>query len=62
MAISVAYGVLFGTIILLLYFPPLILYFNDIKRTRKWIWEGGENAPMGRCRTSFRKSKKNTRI
>jgi hypothetical protein len=29
----------------LLYFPPLILYFNDIKRTRKWIWEGGENAP-----------------
>ena len=46
MAISVAYGVLFGTIILLLYFPPLILYFNDIKRTRKWIWEGGENAPV----------------
>jgi len=45
MAISVAYGVLFGTIILLLYFPPLILYFNDIKRTRKWIWEGGKNAP-----------------
>ncbi|MCH1613622.1 MAG: efflux RND transporter permease subunit [Flavobacteriales bacterium] len=45
MAISVAYGVLFGTIILLLYFPPLVLYFNDIKRTRKWIWEGGENAP-----------------
>ena len=45
MAISVAYGVLFGTIILLLYFPPLILYFNDIKRTRKWIWEGGENSP-----------------
>ncbi len=45
MAISVAYGVLFGTIILLLYFPALILYFNDIKRTRRWIWEGGENAP-----------------
>ena len=45
MAISVAYGVLFGTIILLLYFPALILYFNDIKRTRKWIWEGGEIAP-----------------
>ena len=45
MAISVAYGVLFGTIILLLYFPALILYFNDIKRTRRWIWEGGEIAP-----------------
>ena len=45
MAISVAYGVLFGTLILLIYFPPLILYFNDIKRTKKWIWEGGEIAP-----------------
>jgi hypothetical protein len=21
------------------------LYFNDIKRTRRWIWEGGEIAP-----------------
>ena len=45
MAISVAYGVLFGTIILLIYFPPLILYFNDIKRTRRWIWEGGKTPP-----------------
>ena len=45
MAISVAYGVLFGTLILLIYFPPLILYFNDIKRTKKWIWEGGKIAP-----------------
>ena len=45
MAISVAYGVLFGTIILLLYFPPLILYFNDIKRTKKWIIDGGKIAP-----------------
>ena len=45
MAISVAYGVLFGTIILLIYFPPLIVYFNDMKRTRKWIWEGGKTIP-----------------
>jgi multidrug efflux pump subunit AcrB len=45
MAISVAYGVLFGTIILLIYFPPLILYFNDIKRTKRWIWEGGKTPP-----------------
>ena len=45
MAISVAYGVLFGTLILLVYFPPLILYFNDIKRSRKWIWEGGKTPP-----------------
>ena len=45
MAISVAFGVLFGTIILLLYFPSLILYFNDIRRTRWWLWRGGEQAP-----------------
>ena len=45
MAISVAYGVLFGTIILLIYFPPLIVYFNDMKRTRRWIWEGGRTIP-----------------
>ena len=31
MAISVAFGVLFGTILLLFYFPSLILYFNDIR-------------------------------
>ena len=45
MAISVAYGVLFGTIILLFYFPPLILYFNDIRRARWWLWRGGKTAP-----------------
>ena len=45
MAISVAYGVLFGTIILLIYFPPLILYFNDIKRAKRWLWIGGKKAP-----------------
>ena len=45
MAISVAYGVLFGTIILLIYFPPLIVYFNDMKRARKWIWIGGKTPP-----------------
>tara|TARA_B110000211_G_scaffold77208_2_gene90521 strand:+ start:205 stop:3387 length:3183 start_codon:yes stop_codon:yes gene_type:complete len=45
MAISVAFGVLFGTLILLLYFPSLILYFNDIRRARWWLWKGGENPP-----------------
>jgi len=45
MAISVAFGVLFGTIILLLYFPSLIMYFNDIRRVRWWIWNGGELPP-----------------
>ena len=45
MAISVAFGVLFGTIILLLYFPSLIMYFNDIRRARWWLWNGGKNPP-----------------
>lgn len=45
MAISVAFGVLFGTILLLFYFPSLILYFNDIRRTRWWLWRGGKTPP-----------------
>ena len=45
MAISVAFGVLFGTIILLLYFPSLIMYFNDIRRARWWLWNGGRTPP-----------------
>jgi multidrug efflux pump subunit AcrB len=45
MAISVAFGVLFSTIILLLYFPSLILYFNDIRRARWWLWTGGKTPP-----------------
>jgi len=45
MAISVAFGVLFSTIILLFYFPSLILYFNDIRRARLWLWNGGKNPP-----------------
>jgi len=31
MAISVAYGVMFGTLMILLFFPVLILVFNDLK-------------------------------
>jgi multidrug efflux pump subunit AcrB len=45
MAISVAYGVLFGTLILLLFFPPLLRYFADIRRARWWLWRGGPSAP-----------------
>ena len=45
MATSVAFGVLFGTLILLFYFPSLILYFNDLRRLRVWIWNGGKKPP-----------------
>lgn len=40
MAISVAYGVLIGTFIILLFFPVFILIFNDIRRGLKWFWTG----------------------
>lgn len=40
MAISVAYGVLFGTVIILTFFPVLILIYNDAKRGLKWLWTG----------------------
>ena len=45
MAVSVAYGVLFGTLILLFFFPPLLRYFADIRRARWWFWRGGPSAP-----------------
>lgn len=45
MAVSVAYGVLFGTLILLFFFPPLLRYFADIRRARWWFWRGGLSAP-----------------
>jgi multidrug efflux pump subunit AcrB len=40
MAISVAYGVLIGTFIILLFFPVLIMIFNDVRRGVKWLWTG----------------------
>ncbi|MDN5205316.1 efflux RND transporter permease subunit [Fulvivirgaceae bacterium BMA10] len=39
MAISVAYGVLFGTFVILLFFPVMILIFNDVRIGAKWLWE-----------------------
>jgi multidrug efflux pump subunit AcrB len=40
MAIALAYGILFGTLFILLFFPALILVLNDIKRAWKWVWTG----------------------
>ncbi|MBL4561534.1 MAG: efflux RND transporter permease subunit [Labilibaculum sp.] len=40
MAIALAYGVLVGTMFILMFFPVLILILNDIKRISKSIWEG----------------------
>ncbi len=40
MAISVAYGVLFGTFLILLFFPVFILIANDARRMWRRMWSG----------------------
>ncbi|RLD23637.1 MAG: AcrB/AcrD/AcrF family protein [Bacteroidetes bacterium] len=40
MATSVAYGVLFGTFFILLFFPVTVLIMNDIRRFFYWLWNG----------------------
>lgn len=40
MAISVAHGLLWGTILTLLFFPSVILFYNDARRAWKWMWNG----------------------
>lgn len=45
MAISVAYGVLIGTFIILLFFPVLIIIFNDLRVVAKWLWTGQKPKP-----------------
>lgn len=38
MAVTLAYGVLFGTLFILLFFPVLIMVLNDIKVLLKWFF------------------------
>ncbi|MBN1253404.1 MAG: efflux RND transporter permease subunit [Bacteroidales bacterium] len=40
MAVSLAYGVLFGTAFILVFFPVLILVRTSIKVYIKWLWTG----------------------
>jgi len=40
MAVTVAYGVLFGTIFILLFMPSMLLTLNDIKYLKSWFWVG----------------------
>lgn len=40
MAVSVAYGVFFGTLFILIFFPTLILFSNDVRKAFKWLWTG----------------------
>lgn len=45
MAISLVYGVAFGTLFILLFFPALILVLNDIRRTLRQLWYGRKIEP-----------------
>ena len=45
MAVSMAYGVLIGTFIILLFFPVLIIAFNDVRVYFKWLWTGQRPEP-----------------
>ncbi len=40
MAISLVYGVAFGTLFILLFFPALIMVLNDIRRGIRQLWTG----------------------
>lgn len=40
MAISLAYGLLSATFIMLLMLPPLLVVINHIRRGWRWLWEG----------------------
>lgn len=40
MASSIAFGVLFGTVFILFFYPSAILFWNGFGRTRNLIWRG----------------------
>jgi len=40
MAVSIAFGVLFGTVMILLFFPSALFFGNDFKRTFVLLWTG----------------------
>ena len=45
MAISLAYGLLAATFIMLIVLPPLLIGLNNLKRFVWWIWEGEQLTP-----------------
>ncbi len=40
MAISLAYGVAFGTVFILIFFPILIMLLNDVRVYSRYLWTG----------------------
>jgi len=45
MAISLVYGVAFGTFFILIFFPALIMVLNDVRRLAKKLWTGEDVEP-----------------
>lgn len=45
MAVSLAYGLLSATFIMLLMLPPLLVVVNNLRRGWRWLWEGEKVAP-----------------
>lgn len=45
MAIEVAFGVLVGTLFIILCFPAMIMTYNDIRRVLVWFWSGVKPTP-----------------
>lgn len=45
MAMALAYGILFGTAFILLFFPSIILALNDLRVILKWLFSGRRPSP-----------------
>lgn len=45
MAVSIAFGVLFGTLMILFFYPAALLFGNDVLRTFRWINVGKKPQP-----------------
>lgn len=43
MAISVAHGLLWGTLFTMFFMPSMILFYNDVRRVWGWMWKGKTN-------------------
>ncbi|NVK63425.1 MAG: efflux RND transporter permease subunit [Flavobacteriales bacterium] len=62
MATSIAFGVLFGTIFILFFYPSAILLWNGIRRLGLWIWKGTSVENNAEAEPAFRISKNDHEI
>lgn len=62
MATSIAFGVLFGTIFILFFYPSAILLWNGIRRMGLWIWKGTTVENSAEAEPAYRISKNDHEI